>query len=281
MHRVEAIQLPAADGFVLRGEIVAPEAPRAVCVTGHAMMVDRRTLRRVVTHLADRGLAVVWPDLRGHGESVAHDWCYDDLVADVPHLLAFTRERFPGLRLGALGHSLFAHVTLAHLGRHPDEPLDALVTFACNTANPTWRRRPLLLAARRAGIFLGQGIAHAFGRMPVRRLGIGSADESIAYSDDMARGARSVDWHARDGWSYFEALARVRTPLFAISSMGDRFYAPPADVIDFARNVPGARVLTVGKMGGLSFDPGHMSIVLDERARPVWDLAADFLLGVV
>jgi oxygen-independent coproporphyrinogen-3 oxidase len=290
MHRVEPFELATPDGHTLRGEIVTPSTARAVCVVGHAMMVDRRTLDRprgagLVTHLASRGLAVIWPDLRGHGESGptasdGGDWSYDDLVADVPHLFAFARARFPGLRLCALGHSLFSHVTLAHLGRQPNERLDALATLACNVSNPTWRRRPLALAAKRAGIATMHLLTRATGgTLPVRRLGYGTADESRSYVEDMFRHARTLDWSARDGWSYFDALPRIRTPLLAIASTGDRFYAPPADVIDLARQVPGARTFVVGRAGGFPFDPNHMGLVTDNRSLPVWDFAADFLLG--
>jgi hypothetical protein len=117
------------------------------------------------------------------------------------------------------------------------------------------------------------------GALPVKRLGYGSDDEARGYVEDMFRHARTLDWSSRDGWSYFDALPRIRTPLLAIASAGDRFYAPPADVVDLARQVPGARVLVVGRAGGLSFDPSHMGLVTDSRSQPIWDSAADFLLG--
>jgi predicted alpha/beta hydrolase len=289
MAASEPLAIALGDGVCLRGEVLIPDGARAVCIAGHAMMVDRRTLDRprgqgLVSHLVSRGIAVVWPDLRGHGESGptasdGADWSYDDLVADVPRLFSFARTRFPGLRLGALGHSLFAHVTLAHLGRCPDEPLDALVTLACNVANPTWSSRPVTRLLKLAGTQLMGTLTQLSGHLPVRRLRFGSADESSGYVTDMLAGSRALDWRARDGWSYWEALPRVRTPLLAIASRGDTYYAPPADVHDLARQVPRSRTFIVGKDGGLAFDPGHMALVLDPRCRPVWDLAADFLLG--
>jgi predicted alpha/beta hydrolase len=289
MAAAEPLTIPLTDGFCLRGEVLVPSEPRAVCVAGHAMMVDRRTLDRppgrgLVSHLVSRGIAVVWPDLRGHGASGPSasdgaDWSYDDLVADVPRLLAFARTRFPSLRLTALGHSLFAHVTLAHLGRHPDEPLDALVTLACNVANPTWRARPITRALKLAGTQLMGTLTSLAGHLPVRRLRFGSADESPGYVTDMLSGSRALSWRARDGWSYWDALPKVRTPLLAIASQGDTYYAPPADVHDLARQVPHSRTFIVGAGAGLPFSPGHMQLVLDERCRPIWDLAADFLMG--
>ncbi len=288
MPRAEPLDLPLTDGTRLRGALLIPDSPRAVCVAGHAMMVDRRTLDRprgrgLVSLLAERGIAVVWPDLRGHGESGplasdGADWSYDDLVADVPQLLSFARTRFPNLRVTALGHSLFAHLMLAHLGRHPDEPLDALVTLACNVANPTWRARPISRVLKLAGTQLMRTLTQLAGHLPVRRLRFGSADESPGYVTDMLSGSRALAWRARDGWSYFDALPHIRTRLLAIASQGDRFYAPPRDVIDLARHVPNSRTFIVGRDGGLPFNPGHMDLVLDERSRPIWNLAADFLL---
>ncbi|MGZ3406752.1 MAG: alpha/beta fold hydrolase, partial [Polyangia bacterium] len=159
----QPFSVACADGWVLRGEIVVAAPPVAVAVVGHAMMVDRRTLDRprgrgLVSSLAARGVACVVADLRGHGRSGPRadeggDWSYDDLVEhDVPTLVAFARSRFPDLPLTCVGHSLFGHVSLAHLARHPDADVDALVLLAVNVANPSWRRRTLDYARRRIGI---------------------------------------------------------------------------------------------------------------------------------
>jgi predicted alpha/beta hydrolase len=283
----EPIELRMTDGWVLRGEWLLPERPVAVAVVGHAMMVDRRTLDRprgrgLVSHLADRGIAVLWPDLRGHGKSGPRpedggDWHYDDLVADVPLLLDAARARLPGLPLYVVGHSLFGHVTLGHLAEQPDTALDGLVLLACNVVNPSWRKRPVERWKKGALIALMHALTRARGRLPIRLLGIGSDDEPRGYVDDLVRTFREGRWLSRTGFDRYAALPRVRTPVLALVGAADRLLSPPGDARDLVAALPVHTFEVVGHSSGLPFDPGHMDLVLDARCAPVWDRVADFV----
>jgi predicted alpha/beta hydrolase len=284
---VEPFEITSRDGWVLRGDWVVPETPRAVALVGHAMMVDRRTLDRprgagLVSRLCARGIAVGWLDLRGHGQSGprAHEggrWTYDDLVADVAPVLDAARARFPGLPLAAVGHSLFSHVTLAYLCRAPETQLDALVMIAGNVYHP---ERSARVVGEAAAIRLVGLACRLVGRLPSRRLGIGSDDEASGYVDDFARWWASGDWAARDGFSYARARSSVKTPILALVGAGDKLMSPERDVRGLLGPVASATVRVVGRASGLPFDPGHMGLVLDERARPVWDEAADYILAL-
>ncbi|MGZ3428506.1 MAG: alpha/beta fold hydrolase [Polyangia bacterium] len=287
----EPFSVVCADGWRLAGELVVDAPPVAVAIVGHAMMVDRRTLDRprgrgLVSSLAARGVACVVADLRGHGRSGPRadeggDWSYDDLVEhDVPTLVAFARSRFPDLPLTCVGHSLFGHVSLAHLARHPDADVDALVLLAVNVANPSWRRRTLDDARRRIGIEAMGLLGRLFGRLPARRLRYGSDDEAGGYVRDFVRNGRARRWLARDGFDYWDALARIDRPLYALVGAGDRFMSPPEDARAVAARVPGAQFRVVGRASGLAFDPDHMGLVLDERARPAWDQVAELIRSV-
>lgn len=285
----EPCEARAADGWRLRGEWLVPPSPRAVVIAGHAMMVDRRTLDRprgegLVSHLARAGAAVLWPDLRGHGQSGPRadeggDWGYDDLVADVPVLLDAARARFPTLPVFTVGHSLFGHVTLAHLSRH-GAAVDGHVMLACNISNPTWRRRPLQRWTKGAAIRLFQLLgALNRGPLPVQRLKQGTDDEPPGYVADFVRGWRHERWVSRDGFDYYAALPSVRTPVLALVGAGDRLYCPPGDARDLIAALPHHTFEVVGRASGLPFDPGHMELVLDERCRPAWDRVATFVLS--
>lgn len=295
--RRERFSVACADGWVLAGEIVVDAPPVAVAVVGHAMMVDRRTLDRprgggLVSTLAAAGVACVVADLRGHGKSGPRaadggDWSYDDLVEhDVPTLVAFARSRFPSLPLACVGHSLFGHVALAHLSRHPEADVDGLVLLAVNAPNPSWDaalrspRRAAQALRRRAGIELMGALARAFGRLPARRLRYGTDDEAAGYVRDFLRNGRAHRWRARDGFDYWEGLGRVDRPLLALVGAGDRFMSPPDDARAIAARVPGAQFRVVGRRSGLAFDPDHMGLVLDERARPVWRQAGEFIAAI-
>ena len=287
----QPFSVACVDGWVLRGEVVVDAPPVAVAVVGHAMMVDRRTLDRprgrgLVSSLAAGGIACVVADLRGHGQSGPRadeggDWSYDDLVEhDVPTLIALARARFPALPLACVGHSLFGHVALAHLARHPGADVDALVLLAVNVANPSWRARTVDYARRRAGIELMGLFGRTFGRLPARRLRYGTDDEAGSYVRDFVRNGRARRWLARDGFDYWDALARIDRPLLALVGSGDRLMSPPEDARAVAARVPGAKFHVVGRDSGLGFDPDHMGLVLDERSRPAWDQAAEFIRSI-
>jgi predicted alpha/beta hydrolase len=290
----EPFTVACADGWVLAGEVVVGAPPVAVAVVSHAMMVDRRTLDRprgrgLVSSLAARGIACVVADLRGHGKSGPRageggDWGYDDLVEeDVPTLIAFARARFPSLPLVCVGHSLFGHVALAHLARHADADIDALVLLAVNVANPSWDARTVGGLRRRAGIELMGIMGRAFGRLPVRSFRYGSDDEAAGYVRDFVRNGRARRWRARDGFDYWEALERVERPILAIVGAGDRYMSPPSDARAIAERVRGAHFVIVGRDAARPFGdawPDHMGLVLDERARPAWDQAAEFIRSI-
>ena len=288
---VDSFSVACDDGWVLRGDVLVDSAPVAVAVVGHAMMADRRTLDRprgrgLASTLAARGIACVVADLRGHGKSGPRageggDWSYDELVEqDVPTLVAFARARFPSLPLACVGHSLFGHVALAHLSRHPDAAIDALVLFAVNAPNPGWSLRTLRGLRRRAGIELMGILSRAFGRLPARRLRYGTDDEAAGYVRDFLRNGRARHWRARDGFDYWDALPRIERPVLAIVGAGDRFMSPPDDARALATRIAHARFHVVGRATGLAVDPDHMGLVLDERARPAWDQAADFIRSI-
>jgi hypothetical protein len=143
------------------------------------------------------------------------------------------------------------------------------------------RGRPLARAKKGALIELMGVVTRAVGRLPVRRLGLGNNDESRGYVADFVRCWRAGDWCARDGFSYWQALPSVRQPLLALVGAGDRFMAPADDARGLVSRVPRAEVRVVGRSSGLTFDPGHMEVVLDERARPAWEALAQFILTSV
>src|SRR5512139_2962881 len=104
--RSERFSVVTDDGWTLRGDLLLTEgAPRAVVVTTHAMMTDRRSMDRatgsgLASTLASRGFAVLNADFRGHGESREEGRDFDlEAIAlhDVPALCDHARRAFPGL----------------------------------------------------------------------------------------------------------------------------------------------------------------------------------------
>lgn len=254
------------------------------------MMVDRRTLYRrdragLVTALVDAGIAVVCPDLRGHGESgpraeAGGRWTYDDLVEhDVPTLVAFARRRFPQLPVVIVGHSLFGHATVAHLARHPNDGVDGVALLACNIVSRAWRQHPLASALSTSLISAMAVSTLAYGRFPSRLLRVGNTDEAQPYVFDFLRWIAAGDWVARDGFNYADGAAQIRTPVAAWVGAGDRLFSPPPAADAFVKLIDHSRrARIVGRATGLAFDPGHMELATDARCRPVWDEVARFVL---
>jgi len=280
-------ELVAEDGWRLdvlhlqaRGDV------RGVAILGHAMMVDRRSLdlppgRGLASTLAAHGWEVLLPNLRGRGASgpaasEGGDWSYDDLVRyDFPACVAEARRRYPGLPLVVVGHSLSGHVSVAAAGAgHYAQGPDAHVFFAVNMWAPSlepswWRRRCKGLAAWTLHLLVA-----AFGRFPSRLIRMGPVDEAATYMRDIVRFWKTDQWRSRDGLLDYQAgLNRVSGPVLSWVGTADWLLAPAEAARRWSDGLGSTSVdfRLVGRgERGLSFAPDHMTIVTDERSRPVW-----------
>lgn len=292
----EPVTLMAPDGVELWGELLLPAGePRIAAVLSHAMMVDRRTLdlpagEGLLSQLVAAGAAVLWLDQRGHGQSRPYpadgaSWDYDALVADVGVAAAYLAERFPGLERAAVGHSLFGHVALAYQAQHAAQAsgvgFDRLVLLAANV----WLRELEPLAWRwrlkRLSFGLMEAASAPLGYLPVRRLRLGTADESHAYLAQMGSWLATDDWQSRDGFSYLRALSHVRSRVLSVASEGDKLLAVPVCQLRLASQVAGPVThITVSERSGYACAPGHMGLVLDRRLKPLWREIAAWTCGL-
>ena len=285
-HRV-----PAPDGWTLDVLDLEPrDAPRGIIVAGHAMMVDRRTYRPgrnddrpgLARTLVDAGFRVLLPDLRGHGRSGplprdGGDWSYEQLVDDTAVYVALARELAPRLPVVLLGHSLFAHTSLAWLGQHADAPVAAHVGLAmdvwlrdCEPSRARWLLKRSVMAT-------AEKIARAHGHFPATRLRMGNMDESAGYWADIARNVRAGTWAARDGTDYRAGLARVACPCLHVVSVRDRLYASPASALCLTSVVPRRTVWQLGRDPGLDqLRPDHMGLLTGD-SEPLWRGVAAWL----
>ena len=285
-HRV-----PAPDGWILDVmDLVPAGPPRAIIVGGHAMMVDRRTYRParnddrpgLARTLVEAGFRVLLADLRGHGRSgplprEGGDWSYDQLVGDTEVYVALARQLAPELPVVLLGHSLFAHTSLAWLGQHPQAPVAAHVALAmdvwlrdCEPSRARWLVKRGVMAA-------AASIARAHGHFPATRLRLGNMDESAGYWTDIARNVRHGTWTARDGTDYRAGLARVRCPCLHVVSVHDRLYARPASALRLTSAIPQRTVWQLGRDPGLTdLRPDHMGLLTGD-SEPLWRAVAAWL----
>ncbi|MEZ4296557.1 MAG: alpha/beta fold hydrolase [Polyangiaceae bacterium] len=283
------------DGVTLRGDLLCPPAPRAVVLTLHAMMVNRRTMDRpagrgLASTLAEAGLAVANLDFRAHGDSRPRVTegalpTYDDYVLhDVPAMLTALRAAFPGLPVAVVGHSLGGHVTLITSGLLPERAPDALVMLGANLWLPACEPSPLRRLAKRATLTAFVTIARALGTFDAPRLRFGTEAESLPYVEQFVTFWRTDALRSRDGTlDYAAAIARARLPILSVASEGDRLLAHPASVRAFLARAHAARVThrTV-RPGDLSpRAPDHMGLVTSPASRPLWDDIARWLLATL
>ena len=286
-----------SDGWELAVESIPATGPaRATLLLGHAMMTDRRSLDRprgegLASTLAARGFAVELADLRGHGESGPKAGSgavirYQDIVErDLPALLADVGARAGG-PVAIVGNSLMANASMATLGRDREqrERVDAFVAIAANLwlahLQPRWPDRLL----RRGLLAFWATLARRRGYFPARRFGMGSEDVSAAYIDEFRSWLRSGRWGpSRVATDWALTLSTIRCPVLAVTGRGDRWLCPPREGRAFADQLTSAPVThwVEGRESGLPFDPGHVALVADLRARPLWDRIADWLHEVL
>ncbi len=283
------MRVQAADGWgldVLR--LPAGGSRRGIAVLGHAMMVDRRSMDRppgagLASLLASRGWEVWLADLRGHGRSgptpdEGGSWTYDDIIGlDLPALVAAAKAE--GGPVWVVGHSLAGHASIAaaSAGLYADPP-DGHVLLAANAWVPELEPSFRLRRKKGAAIASFALIRHLFGRFPSRRLKVGPADEAGPYVADIVRTWRT-GWRSRDGrHDYLGGMGGVRGPVLNVVGRGDRLYAHPSGASRWTARIPGADFWLVGRgERGLPFDPDHMTLVTDERARPLWGHIADWM----
>ncbi len=282
----------AQDGWCLDILDLKPLAPIATVVCGHAMMVDRRTLWRpdrttLADTLANSGLRVLIPDLRGHGQSGplaadGGDWTYEDLIADTDLYINLAKRLEPDLPVYLLGHSLFGHTSLAYLGRKPTAPVDGLIAYAVNIWTMQWTISASRRLLKRGFAKLSERIVAAKGFLPARSLKVGSNDEAPGYWMDFVRFVLSNTWGPPDGSSYYADLHRIPCPVLHVVSEGDRLYAHPDEALQLTDPIRTRRtILRVGAPGcpvpTHAFDPDHMALVTDARSHPVWDHTARWI----
>jgi predicted alpha/beta hydrolase len=282
------------DGWQLALEEFEPwgNIPKATLLLGPAMMVNRRSLDRpagkgLASYLSHQGFRVYTLDPRGHGASRpkasrSEDWSYDQIIDyDLPGVLRELRRRHPNAPLVLMGHSLCGHAGAAALARHPDLQVDALVLIAANAwvraAEPRswrWMCKRLVTAAWKI-------TTNRYGYFPAKRLGVGSDDEARSYVKQLARFVEKGTWCNQDGSvDYYPQLANVRIPVLSVNGKGDWLLSNRDSAGWFNDGLCNAPVVS-WEIAASDYhaqeEPGHMTLVVDNRCHPVWQRLAKWI----
>lgn len=272
----EEIEIRTKDGITLRASV--RKAPRAhgTCVLAHAMFARRSAWEKAgfAEFLADRGWKSVAFDFRGHGDSEATpDHGYDDLVTfDLPAVVECARQKLGG-PIVVIGHSLGGHVALAAQGAGV-LGADAILGIA---APNVWLRElepsRAIWAVKRAALASIDAVCRRFGRFPARRFGLGSDDEPLRYMADLTRFGKTGAWRSADGrHDYLAALGRIKEPVCAIASDGDRLNARPECVRRMLQLTDGPK-----RFVHVRDSVGHAELVTTRRGEPAWGEAMDWI----
>lgn len=234
--------LPRPSGDVLALHRYPDDGTGPLAVILPAMGVPARYYKPFARELGAVGFAVTALDLRGNGSSTPRParnarYGYADLAADVGAVTEALEPRRAGRPLLLVGHSLGGQVGLIHAAVSGRDP-DGIVLVAVGI--PYWRAYP---GRRRFGVLaMTQSIGAAsavLGVWPGWRFGGRQAGRVMT---DWARTARRGGYGEVDG-----ALARMTTPVLAVSVDGDTF-VPPL-VVDY----------TVGKLRAAPVERVHFT----------------------
>jgi predicted alpha/beta hydrolase len=292
MNSVRSIEVRALDGWILRGEVSNEGTNfQPVVVLLHAMMASRRTMDRprgkgLGSVLADRGFGVVMMDLRGHGESgpsasEGARFTYDDYVLhDIPAIVSFVRENFPGRRVVVVGHSLGAHASLASCGVFPDKSPDAVVSIAGNIWIPALEANVFRRVKKAAYLLSFLAVAQAWGYFDARALRIGTDSVALPYVRQFWQMWSANRYGSLDGAiDYRQAVGKIAIPVLSVASEGDDLYAHPESVELFfagvAERFKTLRVYRARDIGGQA--PDHMGLVTNSKSRVIWVDIADWV----
>jgi uncharacterized protein len=194
---VETVTIPSRSGSLLHGWLVRGEPGSGAVVLLHGIHSDRSTMLARMRFLRDAGYSVLAIDFQAQGESSGKFITFGRLEAlDAAAAVAFTRERFPQERVGAIGESLGGAAAL--LGPAPLE-VDALIL---ESVYPDIRSAIANRIALHLGATAGRFLASAY--LELMPLIIRVHEEEL----------RPID-----------RIARLRAPLLLMAGTMDRYTA--------------------------------------------------------
>ncbi len=291
-------RVPTADGSAIAlGRYLPREQRRYLepVILGHSLGTNRFNLDfderySVARALARAGFEAWVLELRGHGLGGSAVGATFDTEVEFDVAAALTAVRSTGVdEVLWVGHSRGGLLAYAHLARHPEAPIRAVVTLGSPLtfdAQPGVQRFMGAIAPslRLPSIPLGLAKGWPLGLPPdpvgkylvradnmdptVIRQAIAhvSADIPGGVARQFARWVRTGAFDAEDGFDYRRGMAAIRAPVLALTGARD-LLAPPASAHLVSTLTRGpVEAVTVGLAGGFSTDYGHGDLVLGRKA---------------
>lgn len=276
----ELIQVDVGDGHRLVVEVFEAPGADAVVVMLPAMGITSGWYSQVATALVHAGLAVAVADWRGHGTSNVRaarsvNWGYRQLAeVDVPATLNAVKQRFPGLPVYALGHSLGGQVASLHAAAFPGEFAGVALIASVTLHYKDWGfpRSWGVLAFTQ----IVRAIALALGYFPGNRLrfaGREGRQQMIDWANNGLTGRWVLGGSANE---YERLLAEIDIPVLMMSIEGDP-YTPDRALATHLSKMPRAAV-TRHQWTDSDLEPGglhHLKWV--RHSGPIVDKLRDWI----
>lgn len=279
-------RIRTADDVELSARLYLPhkEAPRAIVICAHAMMVDMRTFEKsgFANVLASRGYGVFVFNFRGRDPNAPSDWSYEDLLQqDVPAVIDKVSELMPELPSVWLGHSLGGHVGLAAHGCNHLSTVHATVLISTNVWLPSLEHNLMRRFRKSLYMLFGRVMVGLFGTVPVVRLGVGTVDEAPTYLKDLIAWWKNDCWGTtQEGPDYLSTLKNLESPVLSVVGSDDRIEAHPDAVRAFleAFQPKNSTVLIADHhWTGGKVPTDHMRLITSRHSAPGWHQICDWL----
>ena len=288
--RATELQVPAGDGRLLGASIFAPVEPSGqehpVTVIASATGVKRGFYDAYALFLAEAGLHVITFDYRGIGGSrtgalgsfraTAREWGELDLNG----VLTWAMARFPGERVGIVGHSIGGQLVGLSEGA---AKADRILLIAAQSGYWPLFNAPLKYLYALlwyAGIPV---LTRLCGFLPAKRLGLGE-DLPAGVAQEWAQWCRTPGYliEALEDPAVRARFDQVRAPILAYSVSDDPM-APPRAVdalLSLYSNADVERRHVYPRDVGLE-TVGHFGFFRNSARGPLWDDTRRWLGGAV
>jgi predicted alpha/beta hydrolase len=263
---VRSIELPAADGFALRGTLYDAQSDSAL-IMASATGVKRRYYDAFARFVAERGTSVVTFDYRGIGDSrpaslrgfagTMRDWGRLDLTGAIDWI---SQELHPK-SLVLAGHSAGGQI----VGMAPNaDRIDRLV-FVCAQSG-YWRHWPGFGRWRLGFLWYTMPlISRLAGYFPSRLVGLGSEDLPRGVASQWAHWGRHPEYLFSD--TDPRPYAKLTAPILAWS-FADDTYAPRPAVDALLEHYSGATI-TRRHLEGPGV--GHFGFFRQAKGEVLWN----------
>lgn len=280
----ESHAIPTANGARLAARLFTAAEPRALVLVHPATAVSQGFYESFARYLAGLGLSALTYDYRGTGASrgaslraetvTMADW----MLEDVPAVTCWAAERFPGLPLLAVGHSVGGHAMLLS-GDRSEVGAGVLVASHAGVTR-TIRGRAESARVWFVMRVLAPLLCAVNGYMPGRRIGLG---------EDLPRTVmlQWSRWTTLPRYFYDDPAldagrraAALRMSVLALGFDDDPWANPRAmDILlAGATNAPIERRQIDPRALGLA-GIGHMGFFRKRSAGALWPQVGDWLLA--